>query len=615
MTVLVVLGLVVPRISLGLDLRVQGESQLEAGVRSAGTRLVVSGALRDDLRQPLSRRPIRVEVRAPDTDEPVATRTTDTSRRGTFSIAFDVPPGSYEVEMRFEATDHVAGASTTESISVVPEPMELTLEAPEVVRPPVDAITLSATLLVDGMGVPAEGFLEINGDRVRSIDFDASGLVRLDVADRLQPGGNRVRVVIPDGQHREGTEAELQIEQLRDVTFDATVSKVFDRLQRGLEVQGRVSGEVGKIADANLEVTLRYQGNRPPRSRDSNEGGREDTRTSKATEVPTRQVETDEEGRFEAFFERSRLQDGPWRADLRLIPDVGDPFEHSVGTVRVDRTFTRWVARGAGLLALLALAVVGGRELWWLVRRKLRERRERREAREARERAFEREDELAPVRLDEVVEEESRSERSLFGRVRNVWRDEPVVGADVALHPDGEGDTRLTSTDEAGEFAWNELPDGTYTLEIRSDRFVDGRHTFSIPHDGTLAGARFDVVPVPLKIRRLYQALIEMIRGDDLWGELSPRAIESVIQEELDTRVEGDGERPEGAENMASRLRDLLDDPDHQLDSTADYLEALTDIVEETYFSQRTYTEETWELARRLALRLRDVAEQQGEVR
>lgn len=607
-----------PQRARTLDLKVQGESRLSAGVRSAGTRLIVTGTLRDDLRKPLPRRPVRVDVRSAETDEQVASETTDTSRQGAFSVSLDVPPGQYEVEVRFEPTSHVSGASTTRSISVVPEPMNLSLEAPDVVHPPVESVTLAATLLVDGLGVPADGYLEIGGERVQSIQFDASGLVRLDLAGRLEAGINRVRLVVPDDSHRSGTEAEIEILQLNEPRLDSTVSKVFARLQRGVEVAGTLSSDDASVSNTTVEVELRYEGERPPppssnraSTGDAEEGGASThaPKQSSRRETPSRRVETDESGEFRAFFERSELRDGPWRARVRVLPDAGAPIERSVGTVQIDRTWTRWMTRGAGLLALLAFVVVGGREAWRFVGRKIQAYRRRKQLQRDRERAFEEDTELDPVRLEEFDGRE-RSMRSVRGRVHDVWRNEPVGGIEIELRHETSETSEQTETDAEGRFGWEELSDGDYVLEIHAEHFVDGHYTFSVPHDGTLAGARFDVVPIPLKIRQLYQTLIEMLRGDDLWGRLSPRDIEAVVREELE-----DFEPDDDADDtpIVERLREMLDDPEAELESGADYLEVLTDIVEETYFSGRTYTESTWELARRLALRLRDAARPKGE--
>jgi hypothetical protein len=585
----------------GLDVRVQGRSELDARVVTAGTRIIVQGKLRDDLGKPLPQRTIGIALFDGESDQRIEGRGVQTDRRGEFRSPFEVMPGQYRITLRFESTSHVTGTVFEETVAVERQPVSLDVRAPELVHGDGASVQLDISASIEGVGVELPVEVRQDGELFAETTLDENGRGSVEVGSRLEAGTNAFEVVVPAGGTREKASAGVEIRRVDEMSVDAEVAPVFERLQRGAAVDGVVSGESGPIEGLRVRATLTPV--------DKPEGV--DREQKKATETGelVGTAETDGEGQFHIFYGRENLPDGEWRASVQITPEVGASIERDVGTFTIDRSFSRLVINGAIGLAALVLLLVASREVWDVVRAKLEEMRRRREQTRRRERAFDEEEtlEAVPVAADEVEQTEA-GDRRLQGYVWDGWDETRVEGARLELRASGaEEPADVETTDAQGEFAFDELSDGSFELVITADYYVRGRFSFEIPHDGALAHCRFELVPVPLKIRRLYQSLIELARGEDLWGELSPREIRSVVAGVLETGEPGRSEG-KGAERFVRRIRRLLKGDD-QPATPREFLEALTDIVEETYFGPRRYDEETWRLARRIALRLREELE------
>lgn len=592
-----------------VDLTVQGRSDLSFRARSIGARLEVDGRLRDDRGRPLARRRIGLTVEGESGGRAVAEQAVETDERGRFRAVFGLEPGTYAVEAVFESTSHVRGQRVETNVEVEPEPVELRLEGPEVVgagATPVD-LRVRATAAGRGVGVPV---VLQSGGRERRHELSPRGSGEFDVAGMLSPGDNRIEAVVPATEHRERVAATHQIRLVDEPKVEVRASTVFERLQRGIAVDVSVSDTRGPVDGMGVEVVMeRLSGEGSPG--ESPDGG------ASGEERPSSSGETDDTGGFRAFFGRDDLTDGEWRPTVTISPDVGASVTSRPDPVELDRTASRYVVRGAAGLALLAVLFVVGREGWLAVRARLRERRERLEEERRREEAFEETEALEPEALEEVPEEadvptEGEGRRLVSGVVWDVWRGEVVEGATVRAERRGsDGSGAEVTTDRRGWFELDDLESGDWQLVIDAPGFVRADCEFDVPHGGDFAAARFDVVAVPLKIRRLYRSLASFVESRDPWGDLSPREIRDAIVTALEARdlEEEDAE----SEVFARRVAKLVEVGEEELDSGRDYVRALTDIVEETNFSGRTYGRPTWEFARRLALRIRELVEEDGD--
>jgi hypothetical protein len=144
------------------------------------------------------------------------------------------------------------------------------------------------------------------------------------------------------------------------------------------------------------------------------------------------------------------------------------------------------------------------------------------------------------------------------GLVADAIDGKPIAGARVEVAEPG-AEPRVASTDEEGGFSLEDLPPGLLRAEVSCKGYVRESFALTIPHRGELRDARVDLLPVRERIFALYRGAAEpLLPRSDLWGVWTPRQIVDHVR----------AARPAGA------------------------LGALTDYVEEKYFSGRTPDED-----------------------
>lgn len=169
---------------------------------------------------------------------------------------------------------------------------------------------------------------------------------------------------------------------------------------------------------------------------------------------------------------------------------------------------------------------------------------------------------LAPGRR-KLVSTLSRATYSDFhGTVHNVITAQAIPHAAVVVATHREQELRC---DEAGGFAISGMSDGEYKITVGAVGFVSEHFSVHMPHRGEFHDAQVDLLPVREKIFSLYKyAVRHLLPDSSLWGIWTPRQI-----------------------------------LDHMRESKpSERLSELTDFVEESFFSQRTPTEDKIELAR-----------------
>ena len=224
------------------------------------------------------------------------------------------------------------------------------------------------------------------------------------------------------------------------------------------------------------------------------------------------------------------LRDGQWIARARYQPDAGEALEATTEPVVVDQTSSRWMLNLIGLLVILVgLVALAQRLSAQDLREWLRRILARRGAEEpAREPGVE-DDEPIEVEALEVPEEarDDIGRERIAGVVWDGWRGQPIPFAVLELEPDrGQGDPRTCVAMSDGRFSSPELEPGPWSLRVVAEGFAPGTLSLEIPHGGQYGYFRLGMVAVPLKIRRFYRHWVRRIRGEDLWGRLSPRQIE-----------------------------------------------------------------------------------------
>ena len=382
-----------------------------------------------------------------------------------------------------------------------------------------------------------------------------------------------------------------------------------------MAVHGEVADALGPIPSAKVSVRIERAGGSLQPDHSSTDAS-ETADSAEQHPKFQRFVRTDQSGKFRVSFDGDELRDGLWRAHMVVVPDAGPEVAVPTEPLELDRTSSRILLDMLGIVGLLGLVALFGQRLWQVLYAHFKERRRRAKTREQAARAFADDETIVPVHMSQEVDlgEPSASDRSVWGVVWDRWRDEPMQHAEltvVDLAGDEVVETSQTdaSAGQEGRFSVGPLEAGQYRLEVRADGFMPGRLDFETPHSGRLGNVRLDLVAVPLKIRRLYQSLVEALQGDDLWGRLSPREIEDVLLEAAD-RAQESVPGMAGA-RFVERLRRRLDAGDQPLGGH-ELVAMMTALVEETYFSGRQFDESVWHVARDIALQLRTRFEEEA---
>jgi hypothetical protein len=611
----------VPSAAQGLEVRVRAKSTLDASVSAAGTFVRVTGSLRDELDRGFAQR--EVDVFFVDTETGESLRPDDsgeiyTDRRGGFSTSRELAPGRWEVTVRFDETEHVTASRVSRTVDVSPAPIDLRVQCPERVIGSVASVPVRFRVTAAGIGLNATATVMVNGVSVGQAALDQFGRGKVDVVGALTTGLNEVVVSVPATPHRAAAEVSSELRVSPSITVHAEFEEVLERLQRGVAVEGEISDELGPLEGVRVAVSIRRE-NASEVAATEEDASEQPATASESTASDSkargderarfeRFVTTDKNGTFRAFYVADDLEDGTWHAQTTVMPELGPEISVPTEAVELDRTTSRWVLNTLGLLALVGGLLLVLQRLWQVIAMRLARRRRERDSEQRSKEALRDTDELVPDKLaaDQEPVDVNLDRTRLSGIVWDIWKMRPIADAELSVSTRDGAPVRRESVDgesaRAGAFIVDGLEHGSYVLEVRASGFMTGNMTFRIPHRGQLSNIRLDLVAVPLKIRRLYQSLVETLEGEDLWGRLSPREIEATLSELADRAAER-------ADNPAQRA--FLKSLERRLRQTEAPLDAdelvamMTAVVEETYFSGRTFDQSVWELARDIALELR----------
>lgn len=602
-----------------IEVRVRAQSSLQVEAHAAGTDVRINGTLRDKNGRGLAQRRIRVtlEGEARDGEESYLEQMTYTDRNGRFTHTREVEPGEWDIAVYFEETDHITESRVDRTLQVEPEPVDVELRAPEIVFAPDDPAPVDVRATVGDVGLSAPAAVEVGGSVIEQVELDQFGRASVDVANALQPGTNEISVEIPEGTYRESASASRTLHLVDGLEVSAEFAQVVERMQRGVAVRGRIADRSGPLEGVRISTRLsREEGE----SVEEDGGAEEDEPDAMPPDEEEarleRHVRTDEDGNFEAFYGGDIVGDGTWQADTNIVPETGDEISVDTESLTVARGRWNWLFNGLAALAVLGALGLVVHRLWQVIAAYLERRREFLDLEERSARSFSETDEIEPESLDDehAPIDESPGRMRISGLVWDVWREQPVEGATLTVRS-GDGEVVRQETVGAGDlptggFVIEDLERGRYLLHIEAYGFMPAELEVRLPHDGSLSNARLDLSAVPLKIRWLYQSVVERLEGEDLWGRLSPRQIEEALVD-----VAARSERGEAGTTRRAFVEQL----ELRLEETSEELTverlaaAMTDLVEETYFSGRNFDREVWRFARDLARRLERQAEEESE--
>lgn len=547
------------------DVRVVGETRLAVTASAAGTIAQVSGSLRDELDRGIAHRSVEVSLQSVSGPARVD-RKIFTDARGTFALSQELPPGQYTARVMFVDEPHLKGSQQVAELALVPAPVDVKVVVPALAVGKAGPIQAYGRATAADIPVQADALVYVNGKTTSTVTLDPSGRASFDVGPYLVQGKNTIEMTVPGSAYRDASKAAAEIHWEPRITLEATMEAGLERLSRGYVISGSVAGASGPLADVRVQTVFL-----PVTSGDVEGEGVEDTR-----QPVTVFTHSDEDGNFQGFASDIRLGGGSWRGVARAVPPVGPAVEVQIPELSLDANGGRGFLNILGFLVLAAgLAFLSYRGvgsiagLWERYRSRVHKTRER-------EQAFEVEARIVPRFLEESDARPNRND--IAGLVWDEWQRRPVTGANVTLRGDGKEVSR--ASDERGRFVFEGLDPGEWELSLSANGFVRGSFSLKVPHDGRFGAMRLDLVAVPLKVRRLYQAALETLRGEDPWGRLSPREVAAEIGKTLGVEVElAEGE------------------------SKAEILERITAAVEQSYFSGRVFDEAFWRETRELIIR------------
>lgn len=643
-----------------IEINVRSHSDLKVGVSSAGTLVRVSGALQDSRGRGMPQRAVQLNFfdaaasalpPAAASVYPTHTERVYTDRNGLFQYHRELSAGRWRVEARFEETPHLSGAQFERALDVRRVPVDLRAQVPSVVLAPARAdvsqpasqpIPVRIQALAEGVGLPETARVVLDGAAVGTTTLDSFGRATFLLDAAIAPGLHDVRVELAAARYADTTPAEARLRVSESINVDARMHEVVERLRRGLAVSGNVRDQLGDLPDAQIAVRITL----------ANPVKKESTENARLQHV----VQSDARGDFSAFFPSADFGEGTWVAEVEVMTQVGPTVRAEVAPLRIDHRVSRWLLNGLAILGFLGGLGLLVQRFWQVIQTYWVERKRKQRSRERVEAAMDDVEVLVPTVLEEPVDEAvspAAQRVQIAGLLWDVWKNRPVEVAEIEVRkPDGEVALTLpvstpSQPSRAGRFQTPELAHGRYTLRVRAPGFMPATMEFRLPHRGQLSRIRLDMVAIPLRIRRLYQSLVEELEGEDLWGVLSPRQIEEALQTALSSEESSDDTgapshaKPGARAAFIAALRSRLssahattsahaatsahattsDDPASsvrdadaaQAIGAADLLTLMTDVVEETYFSGRTFDESVWQLARDIAEQLRQqVARQQA---
>lgn len=474
------------------------------------------------------------------------TRQARTDERGIFELVFDVGRGRYDISAVLTDTSQYAGSQAELSgVDMEKQNVRIALrvEDPELTQNAVELTVEARTEQDVGVSLAADLYLGEEGNKeptyLDKIHTDLRGIATYSI-DRAALGGlgrKRLAVKFLGDRSYNPTEAQAELVLSTATRTILTLGSSSIAYEEEIEVTGRVVDERGE-GIAQAPVSLRVGGRRL------------------ASDM------TDDSGRFE--LEVSGVELGAGSSGIQVVFEPTRPWHRPSRSAVVRVTVAepqpvpvRHTLAAFGATAMVMLAFIGLRTRpWqgWIER--LRRRRKQDDGDAGQDDA----DAEAPQGgLTEAATSIVSSLRrphvlEFSGVVRDAVTSRRVRRAVILLaHPDMH--QQREESDGRGRFRFEELIAGNWQVEISAAGYVTERFAIAVPHRGELTGARVDMVPVRERIFAMYREVAEPLLPDrEKWGIWTPRQIVDHVR----------AQKPSPA------------------------LAALTDFVEESYFSQRT---------------------------
>ncbi len=279
-----------------------------------------------------------------------------------------------------------------------------------------------------------------------------------------------------------------------------------------------------------------------------------------------RSVMTDADGLYETALAGSEIGQGKF--NLQAVFEPAEPWFRTSRShvhrieVAEPQPFpirSTLAAFGATLLAMVTFVLLRSRIWWravtWLSSRLFKKRPSRQATADSSSGASPPDrGGLKPAKTSAAARLRRANVREFSGNVRDALTSRPIAGAVIIMRQEGTADLQ-SFCDAEGAFIIEDIADGVWDIEVMADSYVRERFRATMPHHGELRGARITLVPVRERIFAMYREVAQPhLPSPDKWGVWTPRQI---------------------FEHVRKRT------------PSAPGWGALTDFVEDAYFSQR----------------------------
>jgi hypothetical protein len=481
--------------------RVRAESRIELGVSHSELGLVVSGALRDELGQPLIARALAIEVVQPSERPPSMWRTSlSTDAEGRFALELPESEHDYRLLATFAGDDTHRGVRVERRVERTRADVRLELRLPEGNVIDLDAPTLHANVVAEsdagGDGITMRLLDETGRELVRGMT-DASGKLSLSVPtpDLGEPGSGLIRIESLRDDRRAEAQTEARIVRRRAVSLSLEIPD--DQPEAGGAIY--VQGVVRTRASARAHVPI-------------------------GLFVETRHVETvitDEQGRFSAELWID-VPPGPLEITARAEGDAAGAFADAEAKRRVvvgpaQPLPLRWI------LAALALSAL---PIWLAARPK-----------SSSEEPQNSDQNVSGTSILPARAQGRRDRHRVHGRALDAHTDAPLIGARLELLHENEDDPVLLEVDEQGRFASAVLAPGRARLRISAPGYVATETDLEIPHRGEWSA--FVVRLLTLRAHALLpyrRLLLKLLPSPRAWGVWTTREARDFLAQQSPTQ-------------------------------------------------------------------------------
>jgi hypothetical protein len=480
--------------------RVRAESRIELGVSHSELGIVVSGALRDELGQPLIARALAIEVQ-PVEQPPSSWRTSlSTDSEGRFALELSDSEHDYRLLATFAGDDTHRGVRVERRVERTRADVRLELRLPEGNVIDLDAPTLRANVVAEsdagGDGIAMRLLDEAGRELSRGVTDPAGKLaIVVKTAELGEPGAGLIRIESLRDQRRAEAQTEARIVRRRAVSLSLETEN--DRPEAGGAIQ--VKGIVRTRAAPRAHVPI-------------------------GLFVGTRHLETvisDEHGRFGAELWID-VAPGPLEITARAEGDAAGAFTDA----EAKRQLLVGPARPLPWRWIFAALVLSALPIWLAARNRASAEEPRRA-----------DESLSGTSILPARAQGRRDRHRVHGRVLDAHTDSPLHEANLLLIHDKEEASSTLAVDAFGRFASPVLPSGRARLRISAPGHVATETELEIPHRGEWSA--FVVRLLSLRAHALLpyrRLLLKLLPSPRAWGIWTTREARDYLAQHSPTQ-------------------------------------------------------------------------------